>query len=138
MKKHRGSKKKTSLRSAVLFGVVFSCLSIIAVSFFASLLVSRLDDPSGNLGHASLASLLIAGAISGFAVSKYKGDGGISASLISSLITVFIMLAAALIGKSGNVGGGIFMNYLCYLSLAALSAFLGRGREGRKKHKRTR
>ena len=135
MKKHRGSKIKKSALGSLLFGVLFSFAMLIIISFVSSALLMASKNPGGSIKVVSFAVLLITAAVSGFTVSKYKGEGGVVTSLISSVISVIIMLGISIICSGGKVGGVIFMNYLCYVLIAAFTAFLGKKRERRHRHR---
>lgn len=132
MKRHRGIKSKSTPLGAMIFGIVFSFLSLIALSLVASAILMMGKNPTGNLSLASFAVFLIAGAVSGFIISKHKGDGSIGIAIIASLIFIGIMLAVALITAKGKVSGAVFMNSLCYMLISSFTAFLGRKREKRR------
>lgn len=134
MKKHRGIKVKKTPLGTIAFGIIFSFSAIIIISFIASAILMTSKNPTGSLSFVSFIAFLVAGAISGFIISRYKGDGGIGASVLVSLIFVAVMLAISLISAKGKVEGGAFMNLLCYMLISSFTAFLGRKRE--KKHHR--
>ena len=135
MKKHRGVKIQKSALGSLAFGVIFSFTSLFIISFVCSLVLIATENPGGSINGVSLAALLITAAVSGFAVSKYKGEGGMKISLICALISAAVILAISLISSGGNISGGIFMDSLCYVLIAAFTAFLGRRREGRRRHR---
>ena len=135
MKKHRGAKNPKSAPRSLLFGVLFSFAALIIISFVSSAFLMMGENPGGSVKGASLTVLLISAAISGFAVSKYKGEGGFGISLISALAAVVIMLAVSLISSGGKISGASLMNYLCYALVAAFTAFLGKRREGRRRRR---
>ena len=134
MKRHRVTKKRQAPLAALLFGVSLSFSAIILVSFIASAILFNTKTPIGKVDVASLISLLVAGALSGFAISKKKGEGGIVTASICSATSIAIMLLISLISGSGNIGGKSFMNYVCYILVSVFFAFIGRKRE--KKHHR--
>ena len=129
MKKHRNSNaRKTPLRVFV-FGLGFSLAILIILSFIASFVILSMKNPLLNIKTASLLVLLSAGAISGFAISKYKGELNLGISIAASIAVAAVMLVASLICSRGKLEGGIFMNYLCYVLVSAFFSFVGRKRK---------
>ena len=123
--------------TAKLFLICFaiSVILILLFSLISSAIVGSLDDPTESVGIFSLGTMLIAAALSGIISTRIKGEGGLRFSTLVALSVVLIMLLINVIISSGRVSGGAFMNYGCYLGVVALSAFLGRKREGHRKHR---
>jgi len=92
MKKHRIAKKQTSFMQIMLFGIIFSFCSLFIFTMLLSGLVMSTSNPGANAKALSLAVLLISGAVSGFVISKKRGDGGISVSLFTALIFTTVIL----------------------------------------------
>ena len=134
MRRKKGTRACKSNVSTILFGVIFSFTALFIISFAFSLILMASENPGDGVGKISLAALLITAFISGFAVSKYKGEGGVKTSILTSFISAAVILSSSLILSKGNVGGGVFMNCLCYFMMASLAAFLSRKRE--RRHKR--
>ena len=134
MKKHRGANKTATLSRTLLFGVGISFTVLLIFTLVFSGLIMATTNPVGNVKTVSLAVLLVSGAVSGFTVSKMKGDRGIFASFVSALIFVVIIIALSLILTKGKVGAVVFMNCLCYLLVSAFSSFFGRKRA--RRHRR--
>ena len=122
MKKH--SKKELSLPLLLLIGSLISAALVICTSLVFTLVASLSKDPGGLIGIFSLLSLLLAGAGSGFTVSKLFRDGGALIAFLSAVITALIMSVIGLIVKGGAVPISVFLNYLAYLGISALFAFL--------------
>ncbi len=135
MKKHRGLKKRTPAPLLMLYEVVFSAVLIIALSLLSAIVLSSMKNPTANIKIFSLIILLVCAVVSGFLTSRYNQS--ILSSIIASLIFTAIMLIISLICAKGAVGGGVFMNYLCYMGTAAVSAFVG-GRKKENKHRHRR
>ncbi len=129
--KKNGEKGKVE---TLLFGVIFSFVAVFAFSLIASLIIMGSKNAVSTAQRISLIVFLISGAVSGFLTSKFKGEGGILLSAISSVIFVMILCAIALVVSRGNIGGKLFMNYICYLPVAFLFAFLGKKKA--RRHKR--
>ncbi len=132
MKRHRSAKNRRSGFVLIMYEIVFSGVLLIALSLLSAILLSGMKNPTANIKIFSLAVLLVCAAISGFASSRYNGNA--LSGIIASAIFVGIMLIISLIAAKGDIGGGIFMNYLCYMLVAAFSAFLGKKRERRRRH----
>lgn len=134
MKKHRGAKKTMTLSRTLLLGVGISFAVLLIFSLIFSGLIMTTTSPVSSIKTVSLVTLLVSGAVSGFIVSKIKGDGGVFASLFSALIFIGVILALSLILTKGNVGGIVFMNCLCYLLISAFSSFFAKKRV--RRHRR--
>lgn len=134
MKKRKNSKFQKTTAGTLFLGVAFSFAMLVLMSLIFSFALIGFKNPTGNIGTASLAVFLITAAITGFTVSKYKGDGGIAISALTSLAFVLILMATALISAKGKISGALFMNCLCYMLISSFTAFLGRKRP--KRHKR--
>lgn len=133
MKKHRGIKTQRALPGALVFGIIISFLVLFITSLALAGLIMTTSNPVGSVKTVSLVALLVSGAISGFVISKRKGEGGFLASLLSALIFIGIIFALSLILTKGNVGGVVLMNGLCYLLVSAFSSLLAKKRERRRR-----
>lgn len=122
MKKH--TKKELSLPLLLLIGTAASILSVVLVSFVFALISSMTKNPTALTGIFSLVSLLFAGALSGFVISKVIRDGGSLIAVLSAVIAALLMSVIGLIVKGGIVPISVFLNYLAYLGTAALASFL--------------
>ena len=133
MKKHRSPKTQRTTLSVFVFGILFSFLTLVILSFISSFILISVKNPLSSIKLTSLLVLLAAGAISGIAITKYKGDFNLVISIAASVSVAAVMLAVALISSRGSVGGGIFMNYLCYVLTYAFFSFVGRKRRVRRR-----
>ncbi len=131
MKRHRGIRRERSVAASLIYEVLLSGALLILLAFIAAIILSAMQDPTANVKLISLATLLICAAISGFFISRHNRST--LSSIAVSLIFVAIMLAISIIVKKGNVSGALFMNYICYMLVAAFSAFLGKKRERRRR-----
>ena len=130
-KKHTGR----SVAEELLICLGLSALVIIITSLIGALIASGLKDPTGNLGLISLIAMIISALVSGIFSARF-GDGGLRRSALEALAVVLIMLLICVIMSAGRVSGGAFMNYGCYFGIYILSAYLGRRRQGHRRHKR--
>ena len=117
----------------LLLGALGSGILLAIVSFILALICMRMENSSGAANIMPLVALLITGAVSGFVISKIKGEGGVLTGVLSSLFFVLTLLIAALIITGGNVSAKCPLNYICYMGIASLFAFFGK-----KKNKRRR
>ena len=132
-------KAKRALKNS-LFQSFFICLSISAgvivfLSLIFAIIANLLDDPTENLGLFSLAAMLLSAAVSGIVSTRIKGEGGVGFSSLVALTIVLVMLLINVIICVVKISLGAIMNYICYLGVAAMAAFLGRKKEGKRRHK---
>lgn len=135
MKKRKGTKTSKSAVGKLFSSVLFSFLLLIPVSLLSGGILLFLKNPVGSMKVASLAVLLISAAISGFSNSKRCGDGGIIFAIVSSFVFVLIMFSVSLVATKGHVSGVLFMNYVCYMLVSSLFAFLAVRRKGHKRRR---
>lgn len=134
MKKHK--RKELGLVSLTLLGTAFAILVIVSVTFAMSLISSFTKDPSSLTGAFSLITLLLAGGISGFVTSRANSDGGSLISIISALISAFLIIIIGLIWGKGMMNIGAFINTLAFVGVSILFAVLGKKRvkRGRRRY----
>ena len=83
MTRRNTASKETRRFKLLLLGTVGAFTVFFTASFIFSLFAYAMNDPLGVLGIMSLASLIISAAVSGFAISKIGGEGGILTSILS-------------------------------------------------------
>ena len=133
MKKHK--RKELGLVPLTLLGTAFAILVIVSVTFAMSLISSFTKDPSSLTGAFSLITLLLAGGISGFVTSRANGDGGSLISIISALISAFLIIIIGLIWGKGMMNIGAFINTLAFVGVSILFAVLGKKRVKRRRRR---
>ena len=112
-----------------------SILLIVLFSLFSALILDGLKDPTKNIGVFSLSAMVLSAILSGVLCSRIKGESGLRFASLVGLAVVLLMLLINVIISSGKVSLSAFMNYGCYLGAYILSAYLGRKRDGRHRHK---
>lgn len=129
--------KKSSKPGTLAYipAVLISVAVIFLLSIVMALVASGSDDPTAKIGIYSLVAILISGAVSGFFISKIRGEGGVLYSLFVSLGVSAFIIIAALIASGGRISGGSFMNCACYAGVFTAFAYLGRRREKRHRHR---
>ena len=125
---------KENLWVAIILGSLSSLLILGLAAALASLLLIGLENPSEQIGLASLAVILLSAMISGFALSVFFGKDGFVRALISLLIAAIAFVVIG--GCTGGITTACLMNAASYLGTGALSAFIGRPRS--RRHRRPR
>lgn len=134
---HKG---KNNLRCGIAesFIICFfiSAFLIIVFSLVSAFFVGRLNDPTGSVGIFSLGAMLLSAVTSGICCIRIRDDGGIRFPALVAVAVVLVMLLINVIISQGKVSGGSFMNYACYLGTYNLSAFCGRKKGRRGRHRK--
>lgn len=136
MKRTKGHAKNRSAGATLAFGIIFNAVLFLAVTLFASFIMAKLDNPTGSMGMVSMLTLYICAVISGFAVAKFKGEGGVLPSVMSSLIFALFLLVIGLILSKGSVPFVTAVNYIVYVLLAIGGAFLACKKSNRRRRTR--
>jgi len=129
MKRFKAQANNRGALKVIFCGALFSVVLLLALSLAFAFIAGFTKDPASMSGIFSTLSLLITGAICGFSVSKYKGEGGTLAAALSSLLFVLVLILAALIINGGRLAPATLINYLCHIAVAVLFSFAGRQRK---------
>ena len=133
MKKHK--RKELGLTALLAIGALASMATVFAMALILALISSLTKDPTSLTGAFSLLALALAGAASGFVISRLNGDGGTLVGILSVVIATALMLIIGLIWKGGLLPLGAFLNMLVFLAVGVISSLLGKKKS--KKRKRT-
>lgn len=133
MKKYK--KKELGLGALLGIGSGASLICVFAVAFVLAAVSSLTKDPTALTGAFALLTLLIAGAVSGFGISRLGGDGGVLVAILSSVVSTSVMILVGLILKKGALPLGAVLNLLAFLAVSVVFALLGKRRI--KRHKRS-
>lgn len=133
MKKYK--KKELGLGALLGIGSGSSLICVFAVAFVLAAVSSLTKDPTALTGAFTLLTLLIAGAVSGFCISRLGGDGGVLVAILSSVVSTSAMILVGLILKKGALPLGAVLNLLAFLAVSVVFALLGKRRI--KRHKRS-
>ncbi len=136
MKRTKGHAKSRGAGTALAFGIIFNAVLFVIVTFFASLIISRFNNPTGSMGMMSMLALYICALISGFSVAKFKGEGGALPSVMSSLIFTLILLTVGLILSKGGIPFVTAVNYIVYVLLSIGGALIACKRSNRRRRTR--
>ena len=131
MKKHK--RKELGLGALLAIGVTTSVGAVFVVAFILAFISSLTKDPTSLTGAFSLLALILAGAVSGFVISRVNGDGGALVGILSSVIATGVMIIAGLIWKSGFLPLGALLNLLAFLAVGILSSLLGKKRSRKRR-----
>ena len=131
MKKHK--RKELGLTALLLIGAAASVGAVFVVAFILAFISSMTKDPTSMTGAFSLLALILAGAVSGFVISRVNGDGGALVGILSSVIATGVMIIAGLIWKSGFLPLGALLNLLAFLAVGILSSLLGKKRSRKRR-----
>lgn len=95
------SRKRTNL-FAILLGLCLSMILHLVLSLPGAMIMNMVKNPNAAVGIVGITTHLLCGAITAFAVCKYKADGAVFCCLICSLGFFALALAVGLI-KEGSV-----------------------------------
>jgi putative membrane protein (TIGR04086 family) len=119
---------------ALSIGICFG--SAVIVAFILALIANSSANSTENIPLFALITLVISAAVSGVVISRIKGLGGVKFSALSALAFVLILLLASVIANNGAVPPSAFMNYGCFIGMTAVSAYLGRKKDTKRRRKR--
>lgn len=130
----RGGAKRTCAR-ALIFGIVFAVAVFFISAFVCAIILSKTENPTGHVGLCGMVSLFVTAAASGFATSRYNGEGGVLPAVLSALFFALVVLMIGLICGKGKLPFINVINLGAFMIIGALSAMLGRKREKKRRRK---
>lgn len=134
MSRKRGDAQRSGAR-ALIFGIIFTAAVFFISAFVGAIILSRTENPTAHVGVCGMAALFITAATSGFAVSRYKGDGGVLPAVLSSLFFALVVLVIGLICDKGKLPFISVINVGAFMIISTLSAMCGRKRERKRRRK---
>lgn len=117
-----------SIGIGVLILITFYVLSVL----ISSAVLGGLDNPLGGVGVASIVSFFPPALISGFLISKIKGEGGVITAGASAFTVALMLFLCCAVMTHGNIPLTSTLSYVAYVILAVMGGILGRRRGGRK------
>ena len=126
MKKSARHKKSYGPFATLGIGILISAVIYVLFVLISSLILGGLDNPLGGLGIASLLSFFPPALISGFLISKLKGDGGVVAAGITSFIIALMLFLCSATVTQGSFPISSTLSYVAYVILAVMGGMLGR------------
>lgn len=134
MVKKRIKTKNRGILFGVMIGFGISVISMILLSVIASIIVYTQSDPLAIIDIVSLVVLLLSAALSGFTISKCTGEKKILVSTLSALALCLILFMVGTIATGGRATIQVLINYICYIGITVLFAWLGaREKKNRKR-----
>ncbi len=130
----RGGAPKSGAR-ALVFGIIFSVVLFLATSLIGAVILSRVENPTAHTGLCGMIALFVTAAASGFATSRYKGDGGMLPAVLSALFVSLIMLMIGLVRGNGGLPLLSVTNLGAFMLISTIFAALGRKRERKRRRK---
>jgi len=121
---------------SVLLGLLISCLCMLAVSLLCAVILYIQGDPLALVDLASLAVLLVSAAISGYIISRRSPEKKLLTVTLSSLLLCLLLFVIGMILTGGGVTTRVYLNYLCYVGVALLFAWLASRKPERKRRRR--
>ena len=131
MKKHK--RKELGLGALLGIGTLSSLGAVFVMAFILALISSMTKDPTSLTGAFSLLALLLAGAVSGFVISRVNGEGGKLVGILSSVIATSVMMIVGLIWKGGLLPLGALLNLFAFLAVGVLASILGKKRARKRR-----
>ena len=114
-------------------GTLSSLGAVFVMAFILALISSMTKDPTSLTGAFSLLALLLAGAVSGFVISRVNGEGGKLVGILSSVIATSVMMIVGLIWKGGLLPLGALLNLFAFLAVGVLASILGKKRARKRR-----
>ena len=130
----KGHKREVSLRRAFLFGVIINLIILALTLVIGAAILSGMKNPIKNVGMGSVGALYLSAFISGFITAKYKGEGGVLATLLSSLFFSLTLFIVGLLTSGGTAMPLSTINAPVYVLISLIGAVLARKRSRKKRH----
>lgn len=132
---------KTSLKhtkergpiGTIATGLIISTALYLVLAAVCAAVLGKLSNPLGGLGAASLISFFPTALISGFIISKLKGDGGVIIAGASAFIFVLLLFICCAVINHGKIPFTPIISYAAYVVLSIFGAAFGK-RRSRRRH----
>jgi O-antigen/teichoic acid export membrane protein len=127
---------KLSALSSYFIILVIGAAFVPLFALLAAFIVSRLRDPSGAIGAAALASLLLSAFAGGYISPRMRTDGWVSVTISSAVTLGALLCVLTLLLSDGESVGRGMLSALSYVGIFMLSAALSARPRKRKKRRR--
>jgi len=128
------SRKGRSALGTLVSGVLISLLLLLTLSFVAALVSYATENSTATVGTFSLAVLLVSALISGFISAKRSG--GFGSAVLTITASMLLIAVAGLIAGGGKISLSGIMNYICYLGVGAVGAFIAKRKASNTKRRK--
>ena len=125
----RRKRKEFSFPILLLMGAGFALGTVSATALLLAVVSYFTADPTALTGAFSLLALVLAGAVSGFATSRVRGEGGVLVAVVSAVISTAFMLAVGLVWRRGLLPLGAILNLAVFIIVSVLCALIGKRRK---------
>ena len=135
MKKRSFNAESLTTLQAILLGALLAAVAYLAATFAMSIISFGTADPTSLIGPLSLTALLVSGAVSALIITRVCGERGVLIALLSSLLLALVLLICGLVASGGSLPIRCPVNYLCYVGISVLTAFIGKKRSTRRRRR---
>ena len=126
MKTNSRRRKSHGPLASIGIGVIISIVLYLLFVLISSAVLGGLDNPLGGLGIASMMSFFPPAFISGFLISRIKGDGGVITAVTSAFLIALMMFLCSAVITQGNIPLSSTLSYIAYVILAVIGGMLGK------------
>ena len=128
--------KNTSALAAYFFVILFALILIPTLALFGALILSRLSDPMGAVGVASLGTLLLSAIIAGLVAPKIRKEGWGAVCISASATIALIIATVSSVLSDGTSILGSLLSATTYIALFMTAAALSQRKKKRRRKKR--
>ena len=129
--------KKTDISAVrrLFFGAGIAMAALLLFSAIFSGIAMMTDDAAAKIPLFAILTLILSAAVGGAVSTRTVSDGRLSLSLLSALLASLIfMLIGTIIGK-GHLPLSVFLNFIIFIGVFGLSAYLFKKRERGRRRK---
>ncbi len=133
MAKRFYKKGNMSALSKLLVGTLISLASILVFAVIFGALAMMFRDVTGRIPLFALLTVIFSGVAAGAVVSRLITEGNLPFSILVALMTSLIMMLIGIVAGGGSVSFSVFLNFLIFMGVFGLAAYLFKKRERRMK-----
>lgn len=115
--------------SRLAVGTLICACSIVIISTVFGAVATSLEDTTAKIPLFAMLTLILSAILSGGVVSRTVADGRVIFSMLIALLTSLIFILIGIIVGGGAVSGAVFLNFLIFVGVFTLAAYLFRKRE---------
>ena len=129
--------KKTDISAIkrLFLGAVIAMAALLLFSAIFSGIAMLTDDAAAKIPLFAILTLILSAAVGGAVSTRTVSDGRLSLALLSALLAALIfMLIGTIVGK-GHLPLSVFLNFIIFIGVFGLSAYLFKKRERGRRRK---
>ena len=129
--------KKTDISAIkrLFLGAVIAMAALLLFSAIFSGIAMMTDDAAAKIPLFAILTLILSAAVGGAVSTRTVSDGRLSLALLSALLSSLIfMLIGTIVGK-GHLPFSVFLNFIIFIGVFGLSAYLFKKRERGRRRK---